>query len=138
MEKFKVAVVAGSESDKEYITIVEEELKKEGIPYKSFILSAHRSPEKTMEFAKNAEKEGFKIIIALAGYAAHLPGFIASFSELPVIGVPIPSSPLKGIDSLLSMVQMPKGVPVAVMSIGKAGAKNASILVKRIKEIFEN
>jgi len=132
VNRVEVAVVMGSTSDEEYAKEVVEELKKLGISFQTFILSAHRDPDQTREFALSAREKGIKVIIALAGYAAHLPGFIASFSDLPVIGVPIPSSPLKGFDSLLSMVQMPKGVPVAVMGIGRSGARNAALYAFRI------
>ncbi len=136
--EFKVAVVAGSKSDEKYVKIAEEVLKEKNISYETVFLSAHREPEKTRKFALEAEKKGFNLIIAIAGYSAHLPGFLASFSSLPVIGVPIPSSPLFGLDSLLSMVQMPKGVPVAVMSVGEAGAKNAALFAERVKALFDS
>lgn len=132
MDRPEVAVVMGSPSDEEYAKEATEELKRLGVPFQTFILSAHRNPEETREFALSAREKGIKVIIAIAGYAAHLPGFIASFSDLPVIGVPIPSSPLKGLDSLLSMVQMPRGVPVAVMGIGRSGARNAALYAFRI------
>lgn len=132
MDRPIVAVVMGSQSDEEYMKEVTEELERLKISFETLVLSAHRNPEETRKFALSAKEKGIKVIIAIAGYAAHLPGFIASFSELPVIGVPIPSSPLKGIDSLLSMVQMPKGVPVAIMGIGKSGARNAALYAARI------
>jgi phosphoribosylaminoimidazole carboxylase PurE protein len=109
-----------------------EILNKFKIPYRMEICSAHRNPEKTKILAKSAEKEGVKVIIAGAGMSAHLPGVIASYTTLPVIGVPLNASPLSGIDSLFSMVQMPSGVPVATMAIGEAGAKNAAILAIQI------
>ncbi len=127
----KVAIVLGSKSDLEYIEGAKEIFEKFEIPYEVKILSAHRTPEETAKFAKYAEEE-FEVIIAVAGYAAHLPGVIAAYTTLPVIGVPIPSSDLKGIDSLLSMVQMPAGIPVATVTIGKAGAKNAAYLAIEI------
>ena len=123
----KVAVVMGSSSD--FATIKEtcDLLGKFGILYDKMVVSAHRTPEYMVEFAKNARANGYDLIIAAAGGAAHLPGMIASMTTLPVIGVPIKSSTLSGVDSLLSIVQMPAGVPVATMAIGTAGAKNAAI-----------
>lgn len=128
----KVAIVAGSKSDIEYVTIVEKYLKELNINFKTFYISAHRNPEEVRKFSQEAKQKGFSIIIALAGYAAHLAGVIASWTSLPVIAVPLPASDLLGLDSLFSMVQMPGGVPVAVMTIGKAGAKNAAYFAKRI------
>ena len=107
-------------------------LKKFKIPYRMEICSAHRNPEKTKSLAKSAEKKGIKVIIAGAGMAAHLPGVVASHTNLPVIGVPLSASPLSGLDSLFSIVQMPPGVPVATMAIGEAGAKNAAILAIQV------
>ncbi len=127
----KVAIVLGSKSDLEYIEGAKEVFEKFDIPYEVKILSAHRTPEETAKFAKYAEEE-FEVIIAAAGYAAHLPGVIAAYTTLPVIGLPIPSSDLKGVDSLLSIVQMPSGIPVATVTIGKAGAKNAAYLAIEI------
>jgi len=127
----KVAIVLGSKNDMEYIEGAKEVFEKFEIPYEVKILSAHRTPEETAKFAKYAEEE-FDVIIAAAGYAAHLPGVIAAYTLLPVIGVPIPSSDLKGVDSLLSIVQMPSGIPVATVTIGKAGAKNAAYLAIEI------
>jgi len=112
-------------------------LKEFGIPYEITISSAHRSPKRTSDYAKSAAERGIKVIIAGAGSAAHLAGFIAAETTLPVIGVPIDSSPLKGIDALLSTVQMPAGVPVAAMAIGKAGAKNAGIFATQILATFD-
>jgi phosphoribosylaminoimidazole carboxylase PurE protein len=127
-----VSVVIGSDSDlpimKESVSILE----KLDIPHEVFLTSAHRSPERTLSFAKKAAKRGIKIIIVGAGAAAHLAGVIASNTHLPVIGVPIDSSPLNGLDALLSTLQMPGGVPVATMAIGKSGAKNAALLAARI------
>jgi phosphoribosylaminoimidazole carboxylase PurE protein len=99
-----------------------------GVEYEKMVLSAHRNPIETIEFARNAEERGFKVIIAGAGMAAHLPGVIAANTTLPVIGVPIPSSELNGVDSLYSIVQMPPGIPVATVAIGKSGAVNAAVL----------
>ena len=117
-------------------------LKQLGIDYELFIISAHRKPEKAREYGLEAEKRGLKVIIAAAGYAAHLPGVLASWTNLPVIGVPLPTSDLKGIDALLSISQMPGGVPVACVGIGPGGAKNAALLAAQIlaadhKEIRE-
>jgi len=128
----KVLVIMGSKSDQPTMLKGIEILKEFKIPYRMEICSAHRNPEKTKSLAKSAEKKGVKVIIAGAGMAAHLPGVIASHTNLPVIGVPLNASPLSGIDSLFSIVQMPPGVPVATVSIGEAGAKNAAILAIQI------
>ncbi len=128
----KVAIVMGSKSD---LPIMEEAaaiLKQFDISYEVRILSAHRTPEKVTEFSTSAMKQGFSIIIAGAGMAAHLAGVIAAHTTLPVIGVPIDSSSLGGIDSLLSTVQMPPGIPVAAVGLGKSGAKNAALLALEI------
>ena len=122
----------GSQSDWETMKFSEEILIKLKIPFITKIISAHRTPDRMNVFAKNAQKNSIQIIIAGAGGAAHLPGMVASHTELPVIGVPIQSSSLNGLDSLLSIVQMPGGVPVATMSIGKAGAINAAIYAAKI------
>ncbi|HDD64488.1 MAG TPA: 5-(carboxyamino)imidazole ribonucleotide mutase [Firmicutes bacterium] len=128
----KVAIVVGSEKDLEYIEGAKKILEDFGVEYEVFVLSAHRTLDDTIEFAENAEKSGFEVIIACAGMAAHLPGVIAAKTLLPVIGVPLPSSEIKGVDALLSIVQMPTGVPVATMAIGKAGVKNAALLAIQI------
>jgi 5-(carboxyamino)imidazole ribonucleotide mutase len=107
-------------------------LRDFNIPYELMISSAHRSPKKTAELARKAEERGFKVLIAGAGAAAHLAGVLAAETTLPVIGVPIDSSSLKGLDSLLAMVQMPSGIPVATMALGAAGAKNAAVLAAQI------
>lgn len=107
-------------------------LEEFDIPYETRVLSAHRTPDLTREYAVSAASRGIEVIIAGAGWAAHLAGFIASNTLLPVIGIPIDSSPLKGIDSLLSTVQMPQGIPVATVAIGKGGAKNAGVLAAQI------
>jgi phosphoribosylaminoimidazole carboxylase PurE protein len=124
----KVAIVMGSVSDDEIMRNCERYLQYFGVEYEKMVLSAHRNPIETIEFARNAEERGFKVIIAGAGMAAHLPGVIAANTTLPVIGVPIPSSELNGVDSLYSIVQMPPGIPVATVAIGKAGAVNAAVL----------
>lgn len=123
----KVAVIMGSISDYEIMKETCLLLENFGIPFEKKVVSAHRTPELMVEFAKNAKENGFSLIIAAAGGAAHLPGMVASLTTLPVIGVPIKSSTLSGIDSLYSIVQMPCGVPVLTMAIGVAGAKNAAI-----------
>jgi len=127
-----VGVVIGSKTDTEPIQPALDMLKRLGIDYELFIISAHRKPEKAREYGLGAEKRGLKVIIAAAGYAAHLPGILASWTNLPVIGVPLPTSDLKGIDALLSISQMPGGVPVACVGIGAGGAKNAALLAAQI------
>ncbi len=123
----KVAVIMGSKSDKEIMKKCTEMLDYFNIDYDELIMSAHRTPEKVREFAVNAQNNNYAVIIAGAGYAAHLGGVIASHTLLPVLAVPIDSSPLNGIDSLYASVMMPSGVPVAVFTVGKAGAKNAAV-----------
>ena len=130
--KPKVLIVMGSDSDLPIMEEAEKVLKEFKIPYDITIASAHRSPKRTVKLTAEAEKKGIEVIIAGAGSAAHLAGVIAAHTILPVIGVPIDSSPLKGIDALFSTVQMPPGIPVATMAIGKAGAKNAAILAAQI------
>jgi 5-(carboxyamino)imidazole ribonucleotide mutase len=127
-----VGVVIGSKTDTEPIQPALDMLKQLGIDYELFIISAHRKPEKAREYGLSAENRGVKVIIAAAGYAAHLPGVLASWTNLPVIGVPLPTSDLKGIDALLSISQMPGGVPVACVGIGAGGAKNAALLAAQI------
>lgn len=122
----------GSSSDWETMKEAVQILKEFGIESKAEIVSAHRSPEKMVEFAKSARSKGYEIIIAGAGGAAHLPGMVASLTTLPVLGVPVQSKSLSGMDSLLSIVQMPGGVPVGTLAIGTAGAKNAGLLAVRI------
>ena len=132
MKRQLVGIVMGSDSDLSFMQEAAKILDDFNIPYDITISSAHRSPNLTASYAKEAAKKGFEVIIAGAGGAAHLAGVIASKTTLPVIGVPIDSSSLKGLDSLLSTVQMPSGVPVATMAIGKTGAKNAAILAIQI------
>ena len=127
-----VAIIMGSQSDWETMKFSEEILIKLNIPYTTKIISAHRTPDRMNDFAKNARENSIQVVIAGAGGAAHLPGMVASHTELPVIGVPIQSSSLNGLDSLLSIVQMPAGVPVATMSIGKPGAINAAVYAAKI------
>jgi phosphoribosylaminoimidazole carboxylase PurE protein len=135
--KTLVLVIVASKSDQQVMSKAIEIFKKFKIPYQLEICSAHRNPEKTRTLAKSAEENGMKVIIAGAGMAAHLPGVIASHTTLPVIGVPLNASPLSGLDSLFSTVQMPSGVPVATVSIGEAGAKNAAILAIQILAVSD-
>ncbi|MEF9933086.1 MAG: 5-(carboxyamino)imidazole ribonucleotide mutase [Cetobacterium sp.] len=128
----KVGVIMGSKSDLPTMSEAIKMLKEFGIEHEVKIVSAHRTPELMFEYAKSAEERGIKVIIAGAGGAAHLPGMVASLTTLPVIGVPVESKALKGMDSLLSIVQMPGGIPVATVAIGTAGAKNAGILAAQI------
>jgi len=127
-----VGVIMGSDSDLSIMKETVSQLKALGVSCEVKVLSAHRTPDETARYARDAKKRGLKIIIAGAGAAAHLAGVVASHTILPVIGVPLEGSPLKGIDSLCSTVQMPAGVPVATMGIGKSGAKNAAILACEI------
>jgi len=127
-----VAVVMGSKSDAEAMQPTLDTLKGLGIDYEVSVISAHRTPEKARQFALAAQSRGIEVIIAAAGGAAHLPGVLASWTSLPVIGVPLASSELKGIDALYSIVQMPAGIPVACVAIGAAGAKNAAYLAAEI------
>lgn len=127
-----LGIIMGSKSDWEYMASTADIVNELEIPHEMRVLSAHRTPEQTLEYAESASARGLKAIIAGAGGAAHLAGVIAAKTILPVIGVPIPSTSLNGLDSLLSIVQMPKGVPVATMAIGKAGAANAGLLAAAI------
>ena len=131
-----VGVVIGSKSDADMMQPALDMLKQLGIDYKLSVISGHRNPEKLREYGLKAEERGFKVIIAAAGGAAHLPGILASWTTLPVIGVPLPTSELKGIDALFSIVQMPAGVPVACVGIG--GAKNAALLAAQILGLSYN
>jgi len=135
-ERILVGILAGSKSDQEYIDVIEKNLGELGITFETNILSAHRDPDKVAEYSKTAKERGLKIIIAAAGMAAALPGVVAAHTELPVIGVPLPGSHLNGVDALYAIVQMPGGVPVATMAIGKAGAKNAAFMAKRILDLL--
>ncbi len=127
MTRGKVAIVMGSQSDWPTMKAAAEVLGELEVPYEARIVSAHRTPDRMVAFAKGAEGEGFSVIIAGAGGAAHLPGMIASMTHLPVLGVPVQSKALSGVDSLHSIVQMPKGIPVATFAIGAAGAANAAL-----------
>jgi 5-(carboxyamino)imidazole ribonucleotide mutase len=127
-----VSIVMGSDSDLEIMREAAKALEDFGIPYEIDVTSAHRSPDRTAQYAKGAAQRGIRVIIAGAGGAAHLAGVIAAHTTLPVIGVPIPSTPLNGLDSLLATVQMPAGIPVATVAIGKPGATNAGILAAQI------
>jgi phosphoribosylaminoimidazole carboxylase PurE protein len=133
----KVAVIMGSDSDLSTMNEAVKVLNEYGVAYDVKILSAHRSPADTAKFAKSARSNGFSVIIAGAGGAAHLAGVIASHTTLPVIGVPMETKELKGIDSFLSTIQMPSGVPVATVAIGKTGAKNAGILALQILSVTD-
>ncbi|UCD21437.1 MAG: 5-(carboxyamino)imidazole ribonucleotide mutase [Chloroflexota bacterium] len=137
-----VGVVIGSKTDSELIQPALDMFKQLGIDYELSVISAHRNPEEVREYGLQAEKRGLKVIIAAAGKAAHLPGVMASWTTLPVVGVPLPSGEFEGIDALLSISQMPGGVPVACMGVGKSGAKNAALFAVQIlgtenKEIRE-
>jgi len=127
-----VAIIMGSRSDWPVLKNAAAMLDELGVAYEAKIVSAHRTPERMYAFAKGARAAGVKVIIAGAGGAAHLPGMTASLTDLPVLGVPIESKALKGMDSLLSIVQMPAGVPVGTLAIGEAGAKNAGLLAAKI------
>ncbi|MDP3789673.1 MAG: 5-(carboxyamino)imidazole ribonucleotide mutase [Candidatus Omnitrophota bacterium] len=132
MKKIDVSIVMGSTSDLSTMNCAADLLKEFGISFETRVLSAHRSPDDTARYAKSAARKGIKVIIAGAGGAAHLAGVIAANTTLPVIGVPIRTADLKGIDSLLSIVQMPGGIPVGAMAIGESGAKNAAIFAAEI------
>jgi 5-(carboxyamino)imidazole ribonucleotide mutase len=132
MSKILVSIVMGSDSDLEIMREAGKALEEFGIAYEMDVTSAHRSPERTADFARKAAGRGIQVIIAGAGGAAHLAGVIAAHTTLPVIGVPIPSTSLQGMDSLLATVQMPAGIPVATVAIGKPGATNAGILAAQM------
>ncbi|MBU5467946.1 5-(carboxyamino)imidazole ribonucleotide mutase [Virgibacillus sp. MSJ-26] len=133
----QVGVIMGSISDWETMEHTCDTLDELNIPYEKEVISAHRTPDDMFNYAKSARDRGLKVIIAGAGGAAHLPGMVASQTTLPVIGVPVQSKALNGLDSLLSIVQMPGGVPTATVAIGKAGAKNAAILATQILGAFD-
>jgi 5-(carboxyamino)imidazole ribonucleotide mutase len=127
-----VAIIMGSQSDWPTMKAAADALEGLGVAYEAKVVSAHRTPDRLYDFARGAKQAGFKIIIAGAGGAAHLPGMCASMTELPVLGVPVKSKSLDGVDSLLSIMQMPGGVPVGTLAIGEAGAKNAGLLAAQI------
>jgi 5-(carboxyamino)imidazole ribonucleotide mutase len=131
-QKPLIAIIMGSQSDWETMRHAAETLEKLAIPYDTRIISAHRTPDRLYDFARSAAAQGFKLIIAGAGGAAHLPGMTASMTQLPVLGVPVETAALKGQDSLLSIVQMPAGVPVGTLAIGQAGAVNAALLAAQV------
>jgi 5-(carboxyamino)imidazole ribonucleotide mutase len=131
-KSLKVSIVMGSQSDYKTMQLVEKTLKKVGVSFETKIISAHRTPKRMYEFASNAEKNNIGVIVAGAGGSAHLPGMIAALTPIPVLGVPIESKKLKGLDSLLSIAQMPKGIPVGTLAIGEDGAINAALLAAAI------
>ncbi len=128
----KIGILMGSKSDTDIMGEAARILEEFGVPHEMKVLSAHRTPQETSEYAQSAESRGIQALIAGAGYAAHLAGALAAHCTLPIIGVPLEASSLKGLDSLLSTVQMPKGIPVACMGIGKAGAINAALFAVQI------
>ena len=130
--KKKVSIVMGSQSDFKTMIFCEKVLKKLNIKYETKIISAHRTPDRMYQYAKDAKKNNIEVIIAGAGGSAHLPGMISALTSIPVLGVPIESKKLKGLDSLLSIAQMPKGIPVGTLAIGEAGAVNAALLAASI------
>ncbi len=131
-QKPLIAILMGSDSDAEMLKPCGEILRQFGVPFVVRVLSAHRTPKETTQFAEAAKKNGIKVFICAAGGAAHLAGVVASHTDLPVIGIPIENSALKGMDSLLSTVQMPAGVPVATVAVGSGGVRNAAFLALRI------
>ena len=135
--KHKVSIVMGSKSDYPTMKSCEDILKKLKVKYETNIVSAHRTPDRMVKFAKSAEANNISVIIAGAGGSAHLPGMIASLTTVPVLGVPIESKKLKGLDSLLSIVQMPKGIPVGTLAIGESGAFNAGLYAASIISVFD-
>ncbi|AMN51828.1 MULTISPECIES: 5-(carboxyamino)imidazole ribonucleotide mutase [Stappiaceae] len=137
MAKADVAIIMGSQSDWPTMKHAADTLDQLGVSYEARIVSAHRTPDRMYDFAKSAKAEGFKIIIAGAGGAAHLPGMTAALTPLPVFGVPVESKALSGEDSLLSIVQMPAGIPVGTLAIGKAGATNAALLAAAVLALHD-
>ena len=135
--KHKVSIVMGSKSDYSTMKLCEDILKKLKVKFETSIVSAHRTPDRMFKFAKSAETNNISVIIAGAGGSAHLPGMIASLTTIPVIGVPVESKKLKGLDSLLSIVQMPKGIPVGTLAIGENGAFNAGLYAASIISVFD-
>ncbi|MDA3978256.1 MULTISPECIES: 5-(carboxyamino)imidazole ribonucleotide mutase [Gallibacterium] len=137
MAKTEIAIVMGSKSDWSTMQEAASILDQLHVPYHVEIVSAHRTPDKLFQFAENAQQNGYKVIIAGAGGAAHLPGMLAAKTLVPVLGVPVKSSMLSGVDSLYSIVQMPKGIPVGTLAIGPAGAANAGLLAAQILAVFD-
>jgi len=137
-DKPLVGIIMGSQSDWGTMEKAHDILHELGIDHECKIISAHRTPDRMVEYAKSAKKRGLKVIIAGAGGAAHLPGMVASLTPLPVLGVPVKSKALKGMDSLLSIAQMPGGIPVGTLAIGEPGAKNAGILAASILAAFDD
>ena len=137
-QRADVAIIMGSQSDWATMRQAAETLEALGIPHKRLIVSAHRTPDRLYEFAKGAKAAGYKVIIAGAGGAAHLPGMTAAMTPLPVFGVPVESKALSGQDSLLSIVQMPAGIPVGTLAIGKAGAANAALLAAAVLALHDD
>jgi 5-(carboxyamino)imidazole ribonucleotide mutase len=133
-----VGLIMGSKSDWETLTLAAETLKALGVPFEAKVVSAHRTPKRLYDYATSAKERGLRIIIAGAGGAAHLPGMTASMTPLPVLGVPVKSKDLKGLDSLLSIVQMPRGVPVGTLAIGEAGAVNAALMAASILALSDD
>jgi 5-(carboxyamino)imidazole ribonucleotide mutase len=133
----KVGIIMGSKTDWETLRVASEMLAQLGVPHETRVVSAHRTPDLLFEYASSAEGRGLQVIIAGAGGAAHLPGMCASKTTLPVLGVPVQSKALNGLDSLLSIVQMPKGVPVGTLAIGTAGAANAALLAAQILALHD-
>ena len=131
-KNLKVAIIMGSQSDYKTMKLAEKMLKNLGVSFKTKIISAHRTPKRMYDFARSAKKNNFGVIIAGAGGSAHLPGMISALTSIPVLGVPIESKKLKGLDSLLSIAQMPKGIPVGTLAIGEDGAINAALLASSI------
>jgi len=133
-----VAIIMGSQSDWETMKNAADTLDALGVSYEARIVSAHRTPDRMYAFAKGARDEGFKVVIAGAGGAAHLPGMVASLTTLPVLGVPVQSKSMSGLDSLYSIVQMPAGIPVGTLAIGRAGAVNAALLAARVLAVYDD
>ena len=133
-----VAIIMGSQSDWETMKNAADTLDALGVSYEARIVSAHRTPDRMYAFAKGARDEGFKVVIAGAGGAAHLPGMVASLTTLPVFGVPVQSKSMSGLDSLYSIVQMPAGIPVGTLAIGRAGAVNAALLAARVLAVYDD
>lgn len=133
-----VAIIMGSQSDWETMKNAADTLDALGVSYEARIVSAHRTPDRMYAFAKGARDEGFQVIIAGAGGAAHLPGMVASISPLPVFGVPVQSKSMSGLDSLYSIVQMPAGIPVGTLAIGRAGAVNAALMAARVLALHDD